>query len=166
MVTYCPHCATKVMDDDTACWKCNGTLTPVQLEDEPGAELFERAADEKTTRSSEVVGRYRDGYRVAATISVLGQTVKFAGLITALLLVVGLGVVISNSGASGDSKFGMSVVTFIVGGIIAFVFWVWGVIIAAVGQSLKASLDSAVHSSPFMDLREKARAMSMKIIIE
>jgi hypothetical protein len=47
------------------------------------------------------------------------------------------------------------------GAFVWFLFFVFGVIVSAQGQQLLATLDAAVHSSPFMDTAAKAQAMSL-----
>jgi hypothetical protein len=41
------------------------------------------------------------------------------------------------------------------------VFYFFGVVVTALGQNLQASLDTAVHSSPFLDDQEKRQAMGL-----
>ncbi len=46
--------------------------------------------------------------------------------------------------------------------VVAFPAWVLGVMISSQGQLMKASLDGAVHSSPFLNNSQKAEVMSLK----
>ena len=39
--------------------------------------------------------------------------------------------------------------------------WIFGALISSQGQLLKATLDSAVNTSPFLDDSERARMMSL-----
>jgi hypothetical protein len=41
------------------------------------------------------------------------------------------------------------------------VFWVIGIIVAAQGQHLRASLDCAVHGSPFLSNEQKRQAQGV-----
>jgi len=53
------------------------------------------------------------------------------------------------------------VVGGIVAGLIALLFYLLGVLVAAHGQVLQATLDSAVNSSPFLTDADKAEIMSL-----
>jgi len=56
--------------------------------------------------------------------------------------------------------FTLSAILF--GVLVAFVFWVWGVLISAYGQHLRAALDSAASSSPFLSDSQRADVMRLK----
>ena len=70
-----------------------------------------------------------------------------------------------NSGPLG--KIGMIiggiaiVVGLVVGAVVAIPLFVLGVFVAAHGQVLKATLDEAVHTSPFLTDDERATTMSL-----
>lgn len=101
---------------------------------------------------SPVVNRYQDAYRVGAALVGLGNTIKVVGVVLAGVIVLGsLG---ANIGAFGLA--GIFLAT-IVGGL----FWVCGVIVAAQGQILQATLDNAVASSHFLSDPERADAMGL-----
>jgi len=93
--------------------------------------------------------RYLDGYRVANSVDGFGQFIKIGGFVLGLL--VWAGVAQAVSGGAG----------FVVGLMVAAVFFVIGVIVAAHGQLLKATLDTAVHSSPFLSNDNRAAIMSL-----
>jgi hypothetical protein len=110
--------------------------------------------------------RYQDAYRVAAFITGFGAFIKVLSVVLAVIILFAalIGGSNSNSGIygrydSGSSLAGvtgliMAAMTFIVG-------FTMGVIVSALGQLYKAALDSAVHSSPFLDTVGKARAMGL-----
>jgi len=50
----------------------------------------------------------------------------------------------------------------LLGVVVAVPIFVLGVLVAAQGQVLKATLDTAVHSSPFLTKEEMARVMGIK----
>jgi hypothetical protein len=104
-----------------------------------------------------VVNRYRDAYRVSTALLGLGNALKAVGAIVGVLIVLG-------SFASANSQFGGGGVIF--GGVLAAavvggLFWVFGVIVAAQGQILRAQLDSAVATSRFLTDGERAEAMGL-----
>ena len=52
---------------------------------------------------------------------------------------------------------------FLLGLIVAALFFVVGIIVAAQGQLLKATLDTALHSSPFLTDDLRASIMSLRV---
>lgn len=118
-----------------------------------------------------VMKRYTDGYRVARALNGIGTVVKVIGLIFGVgIFLLGLLIGQSMMGFGGsflsasDSLvlFMLSIFTSgIQGAIIGVILWIIGVRISAQGQILKAQLDSAVHSSPFLSDAEMAQVMSL-----
>jgi len=109
----------------------------------------------KTTRSrfsSVVKRRYVDGYRVANAVSSFGQIIKVAGCVLGLLVFIGLGDALKSPSAR-----------VLLGLFVGALFFVVGTFVAAQGQLLKATLDSAVHSSPFLTDDLRAEIMSLRI---
>jgi hypothetical protein len=49
----------------------------------------------------------------------------------------------------------------LIAGIIGLVFWIAGVLVTALGQFLRASVDTAVNTSPFLSDAEKTRMMGI-----
>jgi uncharacterized membrane protein len=116
-----------------------------------GSELVVRAME-----------RYRDAYRTAQVITRVGGVIKALGIALAILMFLG-GLVIGMNILGHDDtlqliSLGVVGVSAIVTGVIIYMC---GVIVSAQGQQLKATLDSAVHTSPYLDLDAKARAMSL-----
>lgn len=86
--------------------------------------------------------RYTDAYLVAQTVNGTGQTVKFVGfLFAALITLVGL-VAASRMGAAAGFA------GLFLGILVALPFYALGVLVSAQGQILKATLDTAVNTSP------------------
>jgi hypothetical protein len=120
-----------------------------------------------------VMNRYNDGYMVARTLDGFGKTLKVLGAIMGGGIIF-FGFIIGSSFASAASMMGSTgsgagsflffLFTFGVwGGIVGVVFWVMGILISAQGQVLKAQLDGAVHTSPFLSDPEKAQVMSLPV---
>jgi hypothetical protein len=101
------------------------------------------------------VDRYRDAYGVGATLAGLGGFIKAVGAILGGLLLVG-------ALAAGDRLGGAAVLggTFFAA-VVGILCWVSGVIVAAQGQILLATLDTAVSSSRFLTDPERADAMGL-----
>lgn len=106
--------------------------------------------------------RYRDAYRSAQLITRVGGVIKALGIALAGLMFIG-GLVLGMNILGRDDtlqliSLGVVGVSAIVTGVIIYMC---GVMVSAQGQQLKATLDSAVHTSPYLDLDAKARAMSL-----
>jgi len=120
----------------------------------------DNTSSDSINNSSSVLSRYNDAYVAARVIVTVGGVVKACGIIIAFVLVIF---------AFASSKRGIGAGTFIwlIGAVVSWLsFYIWGVIISAQGQLLKASLDSAVNTSPFMNSEEKAHVMSLNISIK
>jgi len=70
------------------------------------------------------------------------------------------GVILLVSFAGGQLSGAFLVLGLGAGALIAFVGWVLGVLVSAQGRMLKATLDTAVNSSPFLSNAERAEVMS------
>jgi len=101
--------------------------------------------------------RYAEAYIVARVVTKFGSTVKILAVVAAaLIVVVGLTIGVQEEAAL-TGLFGGLVAGFTVG----IPFYVLGILLAAVGQILKATLDTAVHTSPILTPDEMQRAMSI-----
>jgi hypothetical protein len=162
----CPNCGEKIEDDFDICWKCQAGTKPAGREDGVSAEGEEQA---HSSGGQAVSGtppltialskRYKDAYLVAKAVIVYATIVKGVAVISSILALIVV-LVVSGAGPRGfDSS------TFLLGilvaGILGFVVYCLGVLIAAVGQHLFASLDTAVNSSPFLSGSDKAQILSL-----
>jgi hypothetical protein len=125
---------------------------PDILTPEAGATSLE--TDERTAWAGRVVKRYRDAYVVAMDIEAQGQTIKTAASIIA-------GVVVSVTLVVASQLRGSIALALFLSGVVgAAILWTiihsHGVRMAAEGQHLLASLDVAVHTSPFLEDIDRA----------
>jgi hypothetical protein len=108
---------------------------------------------------------------VAKTLDGFGTLAKIIGLIGGGIIALisfmsGMGMMNQASRAPfGGGGAGIIGGVIFVGGIglgvlIAAVFFALGVVISALGQNLFATLDTAVHTSPFLTNEQKAEASS------
>ena len=118
--------------------------------------------------AASVTTRYKDAYRVAKTLNFLGMLCKIVAAILAIIALVVLVEIGSqyhayyqffNTVIQGRDLwwwygFGAAAVIFGVG-------WIIGVFISAQGQLIKATIDSAVNTSPFISETQKADVMSL-----
>ena len=114
------------------------------------------------TKPTVVIERYTDAYRVASAIVALGTVIKVVGFILAgLVFFVSLSARGSNpfDTGRGIGLTGMAGIVFAI--VIAVAGWVWGVVVTAQGQILRATLDTAVSSSHFLNDRDRAEAMGI-----
>jgi Mn2+/Fe2+ NRAMP family transporter len=114
------------------------------------------------TKPTVVIQRYSDAYRVASAIVGLGTAIKVVGFILAgLVFFVSLSARSSNPFDTGGGLglTGMAGILFAI--VIAVAGWVCGVVVTAQGQILRATLDTAVSSSHFLNDRDRAEAMGI-----
>ena len=118
-----------------------------------------------------VVDRYRDGYRVAKWLGTAGLIMKVAAWIVGAAFAY---VALAGSQNQGPALFGgvqymfealrLSLGLF-AAAVSWFFFFVTGVIFSAISQVLRATLDTAVNTSPFMGEEAKSIAMSLPVTI-
>ena len=105
-----------------------------------------------------LIRRYSDAYLVARAVNGYGIGVKIIGVVAALMLSL-IGLVWLGTGRAEDAVMGIVCIAF--GLFVGILFYLIGVLISAQGQILKASLDSAVNSSPFLTNEHRAKIMSL-----
>ena len=141
METNCPNCGHPTVHGQEVCGQCHRPL------------FSEVAANESASLralASPVVNRYRDAYRVAAALVALGNSTKFGG--------VGVSVVI---GLASINLGSFAPAGFVLAAIAGSLFGICGVVVAAHGETLRATLDTAVASSHFLTNPERADAMGL-----
>jgi hypothetical protein len=157
----CPSCRESIDGDFDVCWRCQLERPRVpsatgaqeaEADTQPAASLFD--APEPPQENENILTRYQDGYRVAKVINGFGETCKAVGMSLGGLIALG-----SIIAASGSSL--VVVIGLVFGSIVGFVGWAIGVLISAQGQIVKATLDTAVNSSPFLSNEERAKIMSL-----
>lgn len=99
------------------------------------------------------MNRYDDAYLVARTVNGAGQIIKVVGFTVAVVIAVGGFALASKVG----SAFGFGAV--LLGALVALPFYALGVLVSAQGQILKATLDTAVNSSPLLTPDEVRRIL-------
>jgi hypothetical protein len=113
--------------------------------------------------SSEVralMRRYTDSYRVAGFIVGVGEFFKIAGIVLGALIGVGA-LVLVNQTRNDQQQTAIFIVGVVIAGFLGGVLFLFGVLVSAQGQLLKASLDSAVNTSPFLTNDDRAKMMSL-----
>lgn len=123
-------------------------------------------------QSPKAISRYQEGYRLARTISGLSPLCKGIGLLTGVFVVI-FGLMGSETVmrpnpsmvgmASLESQhrvYILSVIFF--GALVAMIGWVIGIVLDGYGHQLKATLDTAVNSSPFLSNAQRAQVMRLE----
>lgn len=118
----------------------------------------------RSERERSLVKRYDDAYRVAKVIVTFGDTIKVIGLILAVLIVI-CPIVFMSQPLRGGSPLPLPELPLLIGGVVVAAIvgvscYAAGTLVAAMGQILKATLDCAVNSSPFLTDELRAEAMS------
>jgi len=110
-----------------------------------------------TDTANRATKRYKDAYLVARAVAAIGESVKYLGVVLGLVIIV----VGYYFGAQMGRGLMYSVGGAVAGILVAIPLYLVGILVSAQGQVLKASLDGAVHTSPFLDTEQKAKAMSL-----
>ncbi len=111
---------------------------------------------------SAITKRYADAYAIARVIEYVGGAIKVFGMFIAALLGM---LAIIRVGSSSPTETTANVAIIVIAGITAvipaIIFYIVGTLVSAKAQVLKASLDTAVNSSPFLDDQHKLAIMSL-----
>src|SRR6266849_6950419 len=131
----------------------------------PAAQATTTPASKQQEREQALFKRYDDAYAIAKSIIRVGDAIKTIGVILAILIVGAAMFVGLASGSepratapSGTDLFVLAI-GVVVGLIVGMVCYALGTLVAAMGQTLQAGLDTAVNTSPFLDNELRARAM-------
>lgn len=87
--------------------------------------------------------------------------VKGIAVILGVAIVVITIIVLMQGGLSKQNMTAFGLLGVLSAMVIAVPIFVLGVLVAAQGQILKATLDTAVHGSPFLEKEEMAKVMSL-----
>lgn len=141
----------------------------VEPERVTGGTSADRASSNESSRSPQkgaawnaLADRYSDGYRVASAAVGIGQLLKGLAIVAVgaglILAMSGVTSGIANDGPANLMRLGLGLGAAI---IPASFLYALGVLVAAHGQVLKATLDTAVNTSPFLDDDQKARVLTL-----
>jgi len=147
----CSSCRSELMPGSNVCTNCGMRF------DQPVPSIVHQAPANVYTP---MMKRYHDAYLVANTTAFFGTIIKIFGLLLGGgIFVTGVG--ISTQQQLGDYRFLFLIFGLVSGIIAAATFFLLGVLVAAQGQILKASLDSAVNTSPFLADDQRTKIMSL-----
>lgn len=152
------HCSCGYVagDYDVVCSKCGSGRPRVVVADVGGTVATTATAD-LSSSGSKTGERYRDAYRVACALVGIGTTLKGVGIIGAIIITL---IAAMASQAVASAAVGL-LAGLVFGGIWFGLFFVLGILVSAQGQILRATLDTAVNTSPFLTNEDKARVIDL-----
>lgn len=157
---YCPACAHNFFPETSQAPDRDRYLSgPVSRDGTPISSVLVNAAK----------SRYQNAYYYARFIDNVGKALKVIGFVGGGLIFLGGLVVLGGAPRSGFNSLdasvgGLAILVFsIYSAVWIFFWWIWGVLWRSAGQFLKASLDGAVHNSPFLTDLERAEVMSLPV---
>lgn len=161
VIGACPNakCGKTVWSDhgDPWCYECGERFPETFAATLPKLAVSRRERDPQAEGRQpwSLMRRYTDAYMVARTISGAGETIKVVGFAVAACIAL--------AGCAAASQVGTSFgfVAFFFGAAVAVPFYVLGILVSAQGQMLKATLDTAVNSSPLLSQDEVRQIMSL-----
>jgi hypothetical protein len=109
------------------------------------------------TSPGALINRYRAGYQVGTAAIAFVNIIRILGWIAGFFSVVG-GMILASQAPPGAGA--LFLIYGVIGGALqVVVFLFFSVLVSALGQILRSTLDTAVHTSPFLDEKQKAKAM-------
>ncbi len=157
----CKCCGEALEDTFDRCWSCgtgkDGSPPEAPVEFEEAQVESTAPRTEKRGKSNQLAAlttRYSDAYTVARVTNGFGGIIKVVGIVLAVAILVA-------TFAAADKSpviIGIGLFAAIVVGVLLFIL---GILISAIGQILKASLDSAVNTSPLLSNADRIKIMSL-----
>ena len=168
----CPKCKTPVEADAKKCPGCGGLFqagVEAGLTEDPRtcpdcAEEMKGHARKcrlcgftfPSACGAKLVNRYTDAYRVEKVIVGVGNLVKVLGIVAAAVVVL-VGLVVTSTTNTAVPL----IASFPLALVIWLLPWALGVLVSAQGELLKANIDQAVNTSPFLVDEQRAQIMSL-----
>ena len=116
----------------------------------------------ESSEPTAAIHRYKYGYGVAEKVAAFGEMVRKGGIFAGGVIFVGA-LVAFQVNAAEHSGFPTLSVLLIAGTVLCILIGhIWGVVFEVFGQMLKAAIDSAVNSSPFLSNAQRAIVMGLR----
>lgn len=137
----------------------------MSIENEPLKAVFNAPTASKTNSNEEqTLDHYKDSYTLAKTSIKFGNIAKIVGFASAGIVGF-LGLLLTLILVSTYRDAGVAFVVFLIlatiGAAIGALFYGLGIALTVSGKNLSASLDSAVHTSPFLTNEQKTQTMNI-----
>ncbi len=165
--SICPKCGNPTDTTSNYCEHCAADLSGLrkQAQKTEQAQIRQESKNDESSDAKSLKKRYKDAYFVARTTTVVGFLIKAVGALLGILTFLGAFALAASQRnvygvRGGDTEISL-IVAAIFGGTVWLVFFIWGVLVSAQGQILKASLDGAVNGSPFLTNEQRAKIMSL-----
>ncbi|HRH98829.1 MAG TPA: GYF domain-containing protein, partial [Prosthecobacter sp.] len=126
---------------------------------QPMTSILTEVVTTAASQSKPVIKRYWDAYLTARAVTGFGGIIKTFGVIFGMLIAVA-GLIVAVNGRGFD-PIEVAIGALVGAFFIAVPFYALGVLVSAQGQVLKASLDTAVNSSPFLTDQDRIQVMSL-----
>lgn len=124
--------------------------------------MQEAGGNKESAEAKALKKRYWDAYIVARTTVNLGTGIKILGLLLGVIIFLIILALANNQiRYSRDAPLIGAIIGGVWGVSVWVIFFILGVLVSAQGQILKASLDGAVNSSPFLTNEQRAKIMSL-----
>lgn len=119
---------------------------------------------ENSKIASSIKKRYKDAYIVSRATVRFGSLIKSIGVLLAIVVLLIAFFIASQtpSGRDGGVVLGISVISGVFGIFAGILLYLLGVLVSAQGQILKATLDGAVNTSPFLTNEHRVVMMSLQ----
>lgn len=152
MPKYCPSCESEFHDGYSICNDCHMPLVVQPAK-------FVASAD-MASRVKAVQSRYADIYKVADSLVTYGKFLKMVAFV-GFLLFEGFGVY--QLGLGEWSEYHQAAVYLILGIIWGVSVVLVGILAAALGQLIRCVVDTAVNTTPIINVEGKATVLGLKI---
>jgi len=149
----CPHCGAANPLGQFYCHACRANVHVKRKRPTPSPSETPSGASGRHSHASDatVVRRYQSAYRIAQARLGLAAVIKGVGMVFGGLVAV----------VSLPQDTFVMVVGLCFAAAVALASWAYSAVVAAQGQILLATLDSAVANSPFLNDGERAEAMGL-----
>lgn len=157
--SICRKCGNRIRFNDEQLGKCRACGEPISGMHAHSVSASVVGANSASSKArANAALRYHDAYLVARVTDGIGGVVKIVGfIIGAAIAFAGF-----KMGSTNDENNSLIVGSIILAAVITVPFYVLGVLVSTLAQSLKALLDAAVHTSPFLTDADKASVMSIE----
>jgi hypothetical protein len=170
-VKRCAQCGSESSSTASLCYNCGAELsdTPVETASSDGTRLTTgpavvqtppdgaTSASASSSATTPLARRYDDAYGVARAVIGVGSFMKILAVILGGLIAL-VSLVIASQSSLGAVA---GLVGLITAGSIGLAIYISGVLITATGQIMRATLDTAVNTSPLLSHDDVSRIMSL-----
>lgn len=117
----------------------------------------------RVRRAGKLALRYKTSYELAGVLVKLGQAIRVIGFVLGgIAAICGLiAAIVQASDNEATSGLGIFLMVLLYTAIMVFLTYIYGTVIAGIGQLIQAVSDGAVFNAPFLDDDERAKILSL-----